>query len=63
MVRRGFCLPNDDDLLVLTHSGYEHYGITYCRKEARSTGQIIRLLILLYEVALADEMKGKIEYL
>jgi predicted nuclease of predicted toxin-antitoxin system len=56
-------LTHDDDLLVLAHRGYEHYGITYCRKEARSTGQIIRLLILLYEVALADEMKGKIEYL
>ena len=56
-------LTHDVDLLVLAHRGYEHYGITYCRKDSRSTGQIIRLLILLYEVALADEMKGKIEYL
>ncbi len=36
-----------DDLLVLAHRGCEHYGITYCRKDTRSTGQIMRLLILL----------------
>jgi len=56
-------LTHDDDLLVLAHRGYEHYGIAYCRKDDRSTGYIIRMLILLYEVALPDEMKGKIEYL
>ncbi|MEE3719250.1 DUF5615 family PIN-like protein [Tumidithrix elongata RA019] len=56
-------ITHDDDLLVLAHRGYEHYGIAYCRKDARSTGNIIRTLILLYEVVLADEMKGKIEYL
>ena len=56
-------LTHDDDLLVLAHRGYEHYGIAYCRKDDRSTGYIIRILILLYEVALPDEMKGKIEYL
>jgi predicted nuclease of predicted toxin-antitoxin system len=56
-------LSHDDDLLVLAHRGYAHYGIAYCRKDDRSTGYIIRMLILLYEVALSDEMKGKIEYL
>ena len=56
-------VTHDDDLLVLAHQGYEHFGITYCRKDSRSVGEIIRLLILLYEIALPDEMKGRIEYL
>jgi len=34
-------LTHDDDLLVLAHRGYEHYGIAYCRKDDRSTGYII----------------------
>jgi predicted nuclease of predicted toxin-antitoxin system len=56
-------VTHDDDLLVLAHQGYEHYGIAYCRKDTRSNSNIIRLLILLYEVAFAEEMMGKIEYL
>lgn len=56
-------VTHDDDLLVLSHQGYEHFGIAYCRKDSRSVGEIIRLLILLYEIALPDEMKGRIEYL
>ncbi|CAN1208802.1 DUF5615 domain-containing protein [Tumidithrix helvetica PCC 7403] len=56
-------ITHDDDLLVIAHHGHEHHGIAYCRKDARSTGNIIRTLILLYEVASSDEMMGKIEYL
>jgi predicted nuclease of predicted toxin-antitoxin system len=56
-------VTHDDDLLVLAHQGYEHYGIAYCRKDARSTGHIIRTLILLYEVNSPYEMMGQIEYL
>jgi predicted nuclease of predicted toxin-antitoxin system len=56
-------VTHDDDLLVLAHQGYEHFGIAYCRKDSRSVGEIIRLLILLYEIALPDEMKDRIEYL
>lgn len=56
-------VTHDDDLLVLAHQGYEHYGIAYCRKDARSTGNIIRTLILLYEVNFSSEMIGWIEYL
>lgn len=56
-------VTHDDDLLVLAHQGYKHYGIAYCRKDARSTGNIIRTLILLYEVNSPSEMIGQIEYL
>ncbi len=56
-------VTHDDDLLMLAHQGYQHYGIAYCRKDSRSIGNIIRILILLYEVASPDEMRGKIEYL
>ena len=56
-------VTHDDDLLVLAHQSYKHFGITYCRKDSRSVGEIIRLLILLYEIALPDEMKDRIEYL
>jgi len=56
-------VTHDDDFLILHTQGVDHAGITYCPKNLKSMGYIIRMLILLYEVAIPEEMWGKIEYL
>ena len=53
----------DRDFLVLHSAGNEHAGIAYCIKGCRSIGEIIRGLILIWEVLNADEIKGKLEFL
>ena len=53
----------DRDFLVLHSAGNEHAGIAYCIKGSRSIGEIIRGLILIWEVLNADEIKGKLEFL
>ncbi len=56
-------MTHDDDFLILHNQGIEHAGIVYCQKDVKPIGYIIRMLILLYEVATPDEMKGRVEYL
>lgn len=53
----------DRDFLVLHGAENEHAGIAYCIKGSRSIGDIIRGLILIWEVLDADEIKGKLEFL
>jgi predicted nuclease of predicted toxin-antitoxin system len=53
----------DKDFLKLAGQGAEHYGILYCRQQTRSVGDIVRGLILVWEVYEADELKNKVEYL
>lgn len=40
-----------------------HAGIAYCRQNMRTLGEIVRTLILLYELLTPEEMIGRIEYL
>lgn len=56
-------VTHDDDFLILDSQGVDHSGITYCQKDTKPLGYIIRMLILLYEVATPEEMKGRVEYL
>ena len=53
----------DRDFLELHYSGLNHSGIVYCIKGSRSTGEILRGLILIWEVLTPEEMRGHIEYL
>jgi hypothetical protein len=39
-----------------------HWGVAFCKKNARSLGEIIRSLVLIYEVLSPEEMRGWIEY-
>jgi len=52
----------DDDFLKLAASGAEHAGIIYA-PQSIPIGQIVRGLILIYEVLDSDDMKGHVEYL
>ncbi|MEM8640243.1 MAG: DUF5615 family PIN-like protein [Cyanobacteria bacterium P01_G01_bin.54] len=38
-------VTHDDDFLILASQGLEHAGIAYCRKGARSLGEIIHILV------------------
>ena len=52
----------DEDFLAIHSSGTPHPGIAYCKKDTRSI-EIIRGLILIWEVYESDDMAGRIEYL
>lgn len=56
-------ITHDDDFLILHSQGIEHSGVIYFRKNTQPIGYIIRMLILLYEVADAAELENRIEYL
>jgi hypothetical protein len=53
----------DDDFLRLHAAGIEHAGIAYCHPEARTIGQLIRGLVLIYECMTPDEMRGHVEFI
>jgi predicted nuclease of predicted toxin-antitoxin system len=53
----------DDDLLVLAAAGVAHAGLAYCRQNARSVGQIIRALELIWQVYEPDELRNQVEFL
>ena len=53
----------DKDFLKLAAKRTDHHGILYCRQQTRSLGEIIRGLLLVWEVYEAEELKHKVEYL
>lgn len=56
-------VTHDDDFLRLAAATANHSGIAYCHKEARTIGQIIAALRLIYEVLTPEEIQGHVEYL
>ena len=52
----------DDDFLRLAASSEEHAGIVYSVQKM-PIGDVIRGLMLIYEVLEAEDMVGKVEYL
>jgi len=53
----------DRDFLGLHYSGAEHSGIIYVIKGSRTTGEILRGLVLVWEVLTPEDMIGNLEYL
>lgn len=53
----------DRDFLILHNARIRHAGSAYCIKGSRSTGGILRGLILIWEVLNASEMIGRVEFL
>jgi predicted nuclease of predicted toxin-antitoxin system len=56
-------MTHDADFLQIASTTDDHPGIVYCEKTARSIGEIIRGLILIYEVLAPEDMRGKVEFL
>lgn len=60
---RRVIVTHDADFLRYASQHSDHAGVAYCRMGARSLGDIIRTLILIYEVLTPAEMAGRVEYL
>jgi len=53
----------DTDFLRMNQSGITHCGIVYCSQGNKSIGEIIRGLILIWELLEPSDMFGKVEFL
>jgi predicted nuclease of predicted toxin-antitoxin system len=53
----------DADFLRLHARGVKHAGIVYGQQEEARIGDVIRGLMLIYEILSAEDMMGKIEFL
>lgn len=56
-------VTHDSDFLRLHQNGINHSGIAYCSQGNRTIGQIIKSLLLIYELMDQNEMAGTVEYL
>jgi predicted nuclease of predicted toxin-antitoxin system len=56
-------MTHDTDFLQIASTSSDHSGIVYCGKAARSIGDIIRGLILIYEVLTPEDIRGQVEFL
>lgn len=56
-------ITHDDDFVILHRSGITHAGITYCDQKRRSIGEILHLLILIWEALEPEDMKNQLEFL
>lgn len=54
---------HDADFIALHQSGIPHAAIAYCYRQKRTVGEMVRLLVLLWELYDADEMVNRLEYL
>ncbi len=54
---------HDTDFLAFHSQGVEHTGLAYSDRNLRSLGDMVRLLILLWELYDADEMVNRLEFL
>jgi len=56
-------VTQDADFLRMAASGREVPGIAFYPAESRSIGQVIRALLLIWEVYEPDEMRNRVEFL
>jgi hypothetical protein len=56
-------VTRDADFLRLDATGAVHHGMVYWRPEGRPVGELIRLLVLIWELLEPAEMRGRVEYL
>src|SRR5438128_10798515 len=56
-------VTGDKDFLRFAASNSDHPGIVFVSPSAGSPGDVIAGLVLIYEVLVADEIEGHVEYL
>lgn len=56
-------VTHDDDFLRLASRDTNHAGIVYCHKTKYAVGDLIRQLVLVYEVLTPDEIQNRIEFI
>jgi hypothetical protein len=53
----------DDDFLAIHQRSSEHCGIVYCHQNSRSLGEIVRDLILIWEVLEPPDTQNHVEFI
>ena len=53
----------DRDFLRVHAAGLPHPGITYCGKDTKSIGEIITMLVLIWEIYEPREMVNRVEFI
>jgi hypothetical protein len=53
----------DQDFLRIHAAGIPHAGIAFSRKDARSIGEVIDALVLLWGIYDPEEVAGRVEFL
>ena len=56
-------VTHDADFLRLHADGATHAGIAYCSQGTVSIGEMLRYLVLIYDLLSPEEMAGRIEFL
>jgi len=56
-------VTHDSDFLRLHREQHQHAGIAYCEQGARTIGQLVASLVLIYEVLESGDMVGRVEFL
>lgn len=56
-------LTHDADFLRLQAAGVPHAGIAFCQKDALGIGEIIKFLVLVWEVCEPEELANRVEFL
>jgi predicted nuclease of predicted toxin-antitoxin system len=56
-------VSSDTDFLRVAGSNSDHPGIVFVSSSSGSLGDVIKGLVLIYEVLLPDEMEGHVEFL
>ena len=63
LAERRVVLTHDVDFLQLQSGGVPHAGIAFCHKDTLGIGEIIKRLVLVWEIYEPEEMTGRVEYL
>ena len=53
----------DTDFLRMNQSGINHCGIVFCSQGKKSFGEIIRGLVLIWELLEPEDILSKVEFL
>lgn len=60
--RRVF-VTHDAGFIKRANQTSTHAGLAYCAMNSRSVGQVVEMLILMFEVYSSEEMAGRVQYL
>jgi predicted nuclease of predicted toxin-antitoxin system len=56
-------VTQDEDFLILDSEKTPHSGIVYYKHRTRSNKEVIRGLVLIYEILTSDDMTNHVEFL
>ncbi len=60
---RRVLVTHDAGFIQRARQAPAHPGVAYCQMNSRSVGQVVEMLILMFEVYSSEEMAGRVQYL